>query len=82
MVPWMLCVEPDWLIEPEAPGVEAGAALILPFPMLLPMASPLTTISTRRLRWRPSAVALVATGSALPSPRALMLLEGTPWAIR
>src|SRR5437763_10159213 len=32
---WMPCVEPGWLIEPETPGVEDGAALIPPFPMLL-----------------------------------------------
>src|SRR5216684_1598784 len=36
------------------------------------MASPLTTSSTRRLRWRPSAVSLEATGCVLPKPRAGM----------
>src|SRR5205823_8117341 len=35
--------------EPETPGVPRA-------PALLPMASPLTTISTRRFIWRPAAV--------------------------
>src|SRR5258708_1364694 len=42
------------------------------------MASPLTTSSTRRLRWRPSAVSLEATGCILPKPRAGMEGAGTP----
>src|ERR1051326_5044220 len=36
----------------------------------LPITSPVTTMSTRRLSWRPAAVLLSATGSALPRPRA------------
>jgi hypothetical protein len=37
-----------------------------------PITSPETTISTRRFNWRPAAVPLSATGSALPSPVELM----------
>ena len=37
----------------------------------LPITSPVTTMSTRRLSWRPAAVLLSATGSALPRPRAV-----------
>ena len=37
-----------------------------------PITSPETTISTRRFSWRPEAVLLSATGSALPSPTAVM----------
>lgn len=68
--------------EPETPGVEAGAAFILPAPLLLPIASPLTTISTRRFIWRPAAVRLEATGLSGPKPRSVTLLEGTPWLTR
>src|SRR5437773_12008822 len=49
---------------------------------VLPMASPLTTSSTRRLRWRPSAVSLVATGWFLPKPRAVMEEPATPCSAR
>src|SRR5713101_8308755 len=49
---------------------------------VLPMAAPLTTSSTRRLRWRPSAVSLVATGCVLPKPRAVMEEAGTPCSAR
>ena len=45
------------------PGVPVGApGLLAPGVMLLPMAVPLTTSSTRRFICRPAAVALVATG--------------------
>jgi hypothetical protein len=37
----------------------------------LPITSPVTTMSTRRLSWRPAAVLLSATGSALPIPVAV-----------
>ena len=37
------------------------------------MAAPLTTSSTRRLRWRPSAVSFVATGCVFPKPRAVIV---------
>src|SRR6201997_894205 len=50
--------------------------------LVLPMASPLTTSSTRRLRWRPSAVSLEATGWVLPKPRAVMVLPATPSSAR
>src|SRR5712691_105138 len=47
-----------------------------------PMASPLTTSSTRRLRWRPSAVSLEATGCVLPKPWAVMEDGDTPCSAR
>jgi len=43
---------------------------------------PLTTSSTRRLRWRPSAVSLEATGWVLPKPRAVMEDADTPCSAR
>src|SRR5689334_372223 len=47
-----------------------------------PITSPETTISTRRLSLRPAAVLLLATGSALPRPRATTLLMETPEVTR
>src|SRR5260370_31134308 len=63
------------------PGIhrEAGAAEAV---AVLPMASPLTTSSTRRLRWRPSAVSLEATGCVLPKPWAVIEDGDTPCAAR
>ena len=49
---------------------------------VLPMASPFTTSSTRRLRWRPSPVSFEATGCVLPKPRAVMDEAGTPCSAR
>src|SRR5260370_40632683 len=54
---------------------DAGAAEAT---AVLPMASPLTTSSTRRLRWRPSGVSLEATGCVLPKPWAVMEDGATP----
>src|SRR5467141_238909 len=49
---------------------------------VFPIASPLTTSSTRRLRWRPSAVSLEDTGCVLPNPRADIALVATPSSAR
>src|SRR5260370_32194205 len=62
------------LIHREAGAAEAVA--------VLPMASPLTTSSTRRLRWRPSAVSLEAAGCVLPKPWAGVEDGDTPCAAR
>ena len=43
-----------------------------------PIASPETTMLTRRFCWRPAAVPLSATGLALPYPAAVTLAAGTP----
>src|SRR5580704_17308088 len=48
----------------------------------VPMAAPFTTSSTRRLRWRPSAVSLEATGWVLPKPWAVMEEAETPCSAR
>src|SRR6267154_2471618 len=47
-------------------------------PILVPIASPETIISTRRFCCRPAAVPLDATGIDLPSPVAVRLASGTP----
>src|SRR5258708_37577596 len=54
---------------------DAGAAEAT---AVLPMASPLTTSSTRRVRWGPSGVSLEATGCVLPEPWAVMGDGPTP----
>src|SRR5258708_33288554 len=62
------------LIHREAGAAEAVA--------VLPMASPLTTSSTRRLRWRPSAGSVGATGCGLPKPGGVVGDGDTPFAAR
>lgn len=69
-------------VEPETPEVEDGPAFMPVAPLLLPMVSPLTTISTRRFIWRPAAVLFEATGLSWPKPRSVTLLDGTPWLTR
>jgi len=59
-----------------------GVEVAVSFDADLPMASPLTTSSTRRLRWRPSLVSLDATGCVLPYPRAEMADGETPCSAR
>jgi hypothetical protein len=49
-----------------------------PCPVIFPITSPETIISTRRFNCRPSDVPLSATGSALPMPRATTLFIFTP----
>src|SRR5437016_5080223 len=59
-----------------------GVEVVVAFDADLPMASPLTTSSTRRLRWRPSEVSLDATGCVLPKPRAEIADSETPCSAR
>jgi hypothetical protein len=44
----------------------------------VPIASPDNTSSTRRLRWRPSGVSLLAMGCIFPNPRTVTAGAGTP----
>src|SRR5439155_21358096 len=60
----------DYRCEPGAAEADAVA--------VLPMASPWTMSSTRRLPWRPSAVLFEADGCVLPKPRAVMEEPATP----
>ena len=48
----------------------------------IPITSPATIISTRRLRCRPAAVSLEATGVVFPKPRALTAFIAIPCCTR
>src|ERR1700722_8088564 len=54
-----------------------GGVEVAPGVIWVPITSPETIISTRRFSFLPAAVLLSATGSALPSPRAITLLMET-----
>src|SRR5580704_13401425 len=54
-----------------------GGVEVAPGVIWVPITSPDTIISTRRFSFLPAAVLLSATGSALPSPRAITLLMET-----
>src|SRR2546427_8989396 len=58
---------------------DAGAAEAT---AVLPMASPLTTSSTRRLCWRPSGVSFEGPGCVLSKPRAVKEYGATPFSAR
>ena len=58
-----------------------GAGLVL-CPSLMPIASPDTTMLTRRFCVRPLEVELSATGLFFPKPCEVMLAGDTPWAVR